>query len=456
MVSGRRYEVAVRRDERWVIDCLAFNEAEARARADELYTDESVMAVRVVRGRFGRDGTSFETVIHQQDRPGTRKEPPVRIATSPSHDAWCETLSDLYGPASRRAIAQLLRNFLDRFAITPTELLHYHRYIRLLERQDELLPHALQRIASLQARARGGDARQRLETLNRLASDASCRAREALKFLSVPQLGPGGLAELHTAAASLPANQAFYVRFAVSRALEDVGGAVEKFDLVGRWAQHLSDPAVPLVDELCAGLLGAASVLQETLGPQPHLAAALGTMADLAFGRASEKIAPRYKPFLALLADARLPETRLVLTERIACELAGDKPLSRDDAAGQRRLFEGLLEKLVHSGLFVGGSAMVEAIARRSRNYDIIGGVEAVRFTSPDPLGRIDQLADLTAKTAGQRQLQAIAGYLMELLDTYAGDPTALAPIRVKIESSGLPTAAKAALLERFPYKSRD
>jgi hypothetical protein len=209
---------------------------------------------------------------------------------------------------------------------------------------------------------------------------------------------------------------------------------------------------IPLIDELCAGLLGAASVLQETLGSQPHLAAALGTMADLALGRASETTAPRFASFLPLLATGRLPETRLVLTERIAREIAGDKPLSRDDKAAQRRLFEALLDKLVDdSGLLIGGSSMVEAIARRSRGYDIVGGVDAVRFTSPDPLCRMDQLADYAAKPLGQRQLQAIAGCLMELLETYAGDPAALAHLRAKIEPMRLAAAAKEALLERLP-----
>jgi len=86
--TARRFEVAVRRGERWVIDCLAFTQVEAQTRADELYADDGVDAVRVVRGRFGSDGTSFETVISEQVRSGKRKEAPLRVAASPSHDAW--------------------------------------------------------------------------------------------------------------------------------------------------------------------------------------------------------------------------------------------------------------------------------------------------------------------------------------------------------------------------------
>jgi hypothetical protein len=451
----KRFEISFRRGERWQIDCLAFTDAEARTRADELYADETVDAVRIARGRFGGDGTSFETVIHEQIRQGKRKEPPVRIAASPSHDAWCKTLDELYGTASRRAIARLLRNFLDRHAITATELLHYHRYIRLLERQDNLLPQALQRIAGLQARARNADARVRLDVLNRFVDEATTRARDALESRAAPRIGEGGLAALNDAIAGLacrPEDQAFYMRFAVSCALETVGGAIEKFDQVTAWIDGVPDISVALIDELAAGLCGAAAVLQEALGPQSHLAAALGTMADLALGRADQKIAPKLAPLAPLLAAGRLPETRLVLLERVERELAGDKPLSRDDAPGQRRLFEALLDKLVDErGLYVGGATMVEAIARRSRGFDIIGGVEAVRFASPEPLARMDQLANLAAKALGERQQRAVATCLAELLDTFDGDRASLAPLRARIEPSRLGPQAKEAVLGRLP-----
>jgi hypothetical protein len=453
--SARRFEVAVRRGERWVIDCLAFTEAEAQARADELYADDSVSAVRIVRGRFGGDGTSFETVIFEQVRSGKRKDPPVRIAASPSHEAWCETLDDLYGPASRHAIGRVLRNFLDRYAIIPTELLHYHRYIRLLERQDNLLPQALQRIAGLQARARTADPRQRLDALNRFVDEATNRAREALDSRAAPRIGTGGLAELNDAVSGLacrPEDQAFYVRFAVSCALENVGGPVEKFDQVAAWIDGIPDQSVALIDELTAGLCGAALVLQESLGPQSHLAAALGTMADLALGRSGQKAVPKLAPLAPLFAAGRLPETRLVLLERVERELAGDKPMSRDNASVQRRLFEGLLDQLVDQrGLYVGGCAMVEAIARRSRSFDIVGGVEAVRFSSPEPLARMDQLATLAAKALGERQQRAIATCLADLLDTYDGDRAALAPLRARIEPTRLVAPAKDAVLGRIP-----
>jgi hypothetical protein len=456
--SARRYEVTVLRDKRWLIDCLARDEDEARARAEELFADDNVAAVRVVRGRFGQDGTSFESVVLERVREARRGKRPVRIASAPEGIAWCDTLDDLYGPQSRRAIARLLRNFLDRYSITPTELLHHHRYIKQLERQDELMGQALQRVAAHQARARDVDLRQRVDVLDRLVNEASARARDALSSRAAPRFGEGGLValakEVATSALS-PSEQAFNIRVAVSRLFEDLGDPAAKMETVAGWkAAGVPAGLVPLIDELAGGLLGAASLLQELVGPQPHLAAALATMADLAAGRSlgTAPAAPLLANFAKLLADPGMPETREILIERVQRELASDKPLSRDDKAGQRRLFNSVLDKLLDEhGLFVGGTAMIEAIARRSRRFEVIGGVEAVRFAAPDPEARLEQLVALASGVLGERQQRAVATYIAEILDRCDSDPAPVAALRPRLEAMVLPDLCKEALLERLP-----
>ena len=452
--SSRRYEVAARRGGRWLIDCLAQSESEARARAEELYRDEAIEAVRVVRARFGHDGTSFKSVLLEQERPKRQGQAPVRIAAAPAAAAWCETLGDLYGRESRHAIARLLRNFLDRYGITPTELLHHHRYMRLLERQENLLPQAVQRMASLQAKARGVEPRVRADAIDRFVEEANARARDALSSRAAPQLGEDGIGSLVAAIASLAkseADQAFYLRFAVSVAWESNSGPADKLAAVGRWAGE-AETFLPLVDELAAGLLGAASLVQEVLGAQPHLAAALGTLADLALGHTADKMPPALAPFADHLGAASLPETRLVLVERIERELASDKPLSRDDGTAQRRQFEALLDKLVDAdGLFAGGPAMVEAIARRSRRLEIVGGVEAMRFRSETVAERLEELLAQAADVLAERQQRAIGTYFAAMLDDFGQHRDAVEAYRSRIGSLPFSDAMKSAILCRFP-----
>lgn len=452
-----RFEVSALRDKRWIIDCLAGTEQEARARAEEIFADDNIDAVRVVRGRFGHDGTSYESLILEQVREARRGERPVRIAATPDDVAWCETLDDLYGPASRRAIARLLRNFLDRYCITPTELLHHHRYIKQLERQDELMGQALQRMAAHQARSRGQDVRPRLDALDRLINEAMARARDALASRAAPRLGEGGLTALADDVAErarAPSDQAFFLRLAVSRVFEDLGGFAQKMETVAGWAA--ADAAasfMPLIDELAAGLLGAASLIQDVLGPQPHLGAALMTLADLAAGRA-DGAAPRPAPAAGLgklLGGGGMQETRLVLLERVQRELASDKPLSRDDTSGQRQLFETLLDKLLDErGLFFGGTAMVEAIARRSRRYAIVGGIEDVRFASDVPLARLEQLVETAAGVLAERQQRALATCMVALLERFDGERVPLAALRPRIAALTLPEPCKTAILDRL------
>ena len=452
--SSKRYEVAARRGGRWLIDCLARSESEARARADELYRDETIEAVRVVRARFGHDGTSFESVLLEQERPKRQGAPQVRIAAAPGEAAWCETLDDFYGRASRRAIARLLRNFLDRYGITPTELLHHHRYMRMLERQENLLIQAVQRMASIQGKARGIEPRVRGDAIDRFVAEANARARDALASRAVPRLGEDGIDALVAAIASVAksvADRAFYLRFAVSLAWEENFGPAEKLAAAGAWA-GASDALLPLVDEIASGLLGAAGLVQEVLGAQSHLAAALGTLADLALGHVEEKMPPALAPFAARLGAASLPETRLVLVERIERELASEKPLSRDDAATQRRQFEALLDKLVDAdGFFVGGPAIIEAIARRTRRLEIVGGVDSVRFRADTVAGRLDELLAHAADVFAERQQRAIGTYFASLLDELGADRAAVETYRPRVGGLPFPDALKGAMLARFP-----
>ncbi|HUZ75201.1 MAG TPA: hypothetical protein VMU87_19625 [Stellaceae bacterium] len=456
--SSRRFEVWALRDKRWLIDSLARNEEAARARADELYADDDIEAVRVVRGRFGNDGTSYETVLTERVRTARRGERPVRIAAAPDEEAWCETLDDLYGPASRQMIARLLRNFLDRYAVTPTELLHHHRYVKQLERQAELMGQAMQRVATHQARLRGLDMRQRLDALDRLVNAAIERSREALASRAAPRLGEGGLKALGeevTGCVPSPSDQAFYLRFAVSRAFEDQGVLGAKMELLTQWAApDLPGQFSPLIDELAAGLLGAASLLQEMLGPQPHLAAALTTLADLAAGRApGESVKPPTLAALArLLGRDGMGETRLVLLERVQRELASDKPLSRDDLAGQKALFNALVDKLIDErGMFAGGSAMIEAIARRSRRFEIVGGIDSLRFASAEPVARLAQLVDVASGVLGERQQRAVATAMAEIIGRYDGEPAALVALAPRIAAVLLPERCKSVLLQSLP-----
>jgi hypothetical protein len=457
---GRRYEVMTQRDGRWVMDCHVATEVDALARAEELYADESIAAIRVVRAHFGGGGDSFETQIMERVREARKGQPPLRLAAAPDENAWCETLADFYGPSSRYAMARLLRNYLDRYQITPTELLHNHRWIKLLDNQESLLPSAIQRMAALQAEQRKLDRRVCTDTIDKFVNEASSKARDALASRAAPKLGEGGLPELAESINERvkdPAEHSFWQRYAVARAFEDMNAFAAKFERAMEWAGAALPPAMlPLIDELCAGAMGAASMIKDTLGNQPHLGAALTALADLAAGQQEPTLAEApagFAAFAGLMSSAAMPETRSVLYDRLQRELATDKPLSRESLLIQRRQFETLMDKLANdTGLLAGGPAMVAALARRSRRFDIVGGVEDVRLTAATPMERIEELLATEKTMVSRRQQQGIGTYLHDAIDKLDGAAAAeLITLRTRIGDTGLPEAMKKALTARIP-----
>jgi hypothetical protein len=457
---GRRYEVMTQRDGRWVMDCHVATEVDALARAEELYADESNAAIRVVRAHFGGGGDSFETQIMERVREARKGQAPLRLAAAPDENAWCETLADFYGPSSRYAMARLLRNYLDRYQITPTELLHNHRWIKLLDNQESLLPSAIQRMAALQAEQRKLDRRACTDTIDKFVNEASSKARDALASRAAPKLGEGGLPELAEAINERvkdPAEHSFWQRYAVARAFEDMNAFAAKFERAMEWAGADPPPAMlPLIDELCAGAMGAASMIKDTLGNQPHLGAALTALADLAAGDQEPTLpgAPAgFAAFAALMSSAAMPETRSVLYDRLQRELATDKPLSRESPLIQRRQFEALMDKLANdAGLFAGGPGMVAALARRSRRFDIVGGVEDIRLAAATPMERIEELLAAEKTMVSRRQQQGIGTYLHDAIDKLDGAAAAeLITLRTRIGDTALPEAMKKALTARIP-----
>lgn len=456
----RYYEVMAQREGRWLIDCLMRSRASAIARAQELFADERIAAVRVVRDRFSITGAAVEAPIFERIREAKRREPPIMVAAGPTDETWCETAVDLYGIAGRRAIANLLRNFLDRFTITPTELLHDPRHLRPLESQDGLIMAAVTRAAHRQATLRGVDFRARRDAINGFIDAAIRRANAARASKTMPVIGAGGLAGLAEAAAARSTNaaeRAFTIRFAVSQKLADANGFGGRLEVVMGWAvPALPPPLLAVIDEFLSGLFGAAVLIRDVIGYQPHFGGMLLAIAELAAGRHDGNgvdAPPALRPLAWLLAHEAMPETRTILIERLQREIASDKPLSREALGPQRQVFDQLLERLIDaSGLFAGGTAMVEAIARRSRRLEIVGGVEPVRFVSADAVARIGQLLDLEKETLADRPARALATYMAEILDRFEGDPATLRPLKAQVERTSLPADAKQAILARLQH----
>jgi hypothetical protein len=454
-----RYEVATRRDGRWAIECARDRESEAIALAKEMLATAAYEAVKVMRERdvFGR--TLIQASVFEASLRG-RDEPPIKLSAPDESDCWCSELDDLYGARSRRVIGQMLRPFLDQFGITPTELLHNVSFGRKLDEAGTLLSSAIHRISLLRANATGESLGESVRFLERLISTALRRTADIRANRRLPVPGPDGLDPIvgRLAAASTdPGERRFLLRCAASLACETERTLLARLVKVLDWTRTAQLPeSVAVIDEMMADCLASASVLQEMLGAQPELGAALSTTVEIARGRpvAEPPRAAKWYPALAAFLLAHpCPQTRTVLLVRVHREIGGDTPLTRGKPADEARVLLSIAAALKDDtiGGYVGGARMVEALIRRWSRLDQPGGFSDMKIPTGAPAERFDALLRAEPDHYGETKKRALATLLLDALREVPVDGRE--PLRRHvgtIEGSKLLTPARRSLLREI------
>lgn len=448
MERVQRFEILSRRDGRWTIEASRVRLDGSIALANELLARKAYEAVRVIRARDVGERTMFETVVYQAERTDD-SEPPIKLAGADDRDCWCGDLEDFYAPPSRRAIGAILRDFLDRAGITPTELLHTPRHFRLLEDTGTLLSAAIQRAARLSAQSGERSMAASVAFLEKAIAQARRRAETSRADRHHPQPEPGALDEFYARIATREGDHLDRLHAAghgIARSLESGRTILVRLDAALGWGRKATTPpAIQAVDSLLADCLGSASVVSELLGRQPDLRSALALAIAIARGQSVEtprQAAPWYGDFASFVAAHAAPETRAILLGRVQRALAGERPLTHGDADTEAAGLGALLDALVDeaTGCFAGGEHMVAALVRRWRRLDKPGGFGDLVLPRGTPATRFRQLVEKEAPVRGLMRQRAVATLLVDALrDIPIDDRQSIRFLLPAVESSGLP-----------------
>jgi len=393
------YEVQIYKSDHWVLDLRFDAEAEALAHARRLLSGGKVDGVRVVRDWRRPDGRHIETEIHAEFRPVSRTVTIVPIDEAPP---LCQTVQDCYGVQSRMVMNRVLRNYVERAVVTPTELLHNHAELARLLNTDNLMPTAVGRVAALQAEKAGTDGRTRRDALYALLHDITERARGASLRKDLPAIAATGFRPAFDAldAGAEPEERDFLARVVLSRELVQMRNWLAKLDFLGELVREdggLADAPLALLDGVIADVLGAPSVVQELLGIQGSLAEALCNLIDLSRGRmaAGDRTEDDRAVHLnELLAFHDLDETRLVILDLVRRQLKGTQPLYRFDPGLEKDAFLEVLRRTITPTGVTGGGPMAEALVLRSLRFLEGGGAKGRRQAIDDVVAGIPEARD--------------------------------------------------------------
>lgn len=418
------FEVQIASDGRWTIETVFHDERSAVARAAQLVKTDAGETIRILKD----DGRWRPRVIFEKAclYGGKQKTTLNNLAEAPV----CSTLADYYGFPARRAIARLLKNFLSLHQVSALELLHDAQLLRDLETRDDLLEHAIGRVASLQTR--GEDKKvyfARIDELSKAFREIYLQARGRLQDRSdLELLRDSGLDALLDK--QRPEGPDAELEIRVGAALAGhTAAAVDWPDKLERLIALFQDSeqadGKAMLDGIIAECLDSSESIGELLQYQPNLGTALCNLTAIARGRAEFADDQRLPAELNRLMQAEdLPLTRGVLRDRVAQSLGGTRPLDKEGRTGDIAVFADLFKALGDYGGIWGGEYMAQSLTRRAQiiygDYDgdlsIGEAVEELLRRMPSNAMRLGYLLDLAGSELGRANEAEILLSLQQMI----------------------------------------
>jgi hypothetical protein len=427
MNAGRaNFEVQVFKTNKWHINEVLPSEESARRKAEELLTQKGTEGVRIVKELiFGNDNRR-ESEIFKQMKEVDKDED---FTVTPVDDApLCEHSSEYYETQARNVMSRLFSKYLEKLEITPLEMLHSHKSLKRAMNLDSMVPSAVDKIASLHARATSTDARKRKDIIYLALDEIQKKARE-IDNKPLPELKGASLddvwAQLDTKVTD-EKERKYLANTALARASANWTGWLGKMTELLPMAKTLKDQrARDMVDEMMSDILIAKTVVKDVIGISKHMGDAIMRMIDLVEGKcqptkfAAEELVELLN---VLFAANALPRAKKVLFDRIERDLKGAGRLTNsEDMAADREIFLQILSRVVTDQGVTGGRSMAFGLTDRWARLINLGGLTGRKKAMEEIR---DKLPSTTRKFV----------YLIAMYDP-AGDPNLTDAITTQLKA---------------------
>ena len=399
MAREETFELQVFQVDHWVTQGHSGNEQDARKQAKSLLSNPNYGGVRILRDLVRGTGKESSSVIYTQMREGPDKE---LIRAQPIDEAaMCAVSADFHKTEARNTMHKVMRQYIEKMVLTPTEIMHNHRELKRVLDFEALVPSAVSRVASIQAREIGEEPQKRNKALFDMINELYEQARLAGERPNLPDLSK--FADLSGVAARLEqivgADQLdYFILVCLSRDLSQTRSWLGKLErLLGLIKDDTNPRSRAVIDRVAADIFGTTDGLRDLLGRQPDLSTALCAVIDVVEGKLQAKgeDTPEVTAQLAeYLSSRELVETRLALLRSVKRQLRGAAPFTRGDLEHQRKAYRDIVLRLMRNGPMLGGGSMADALAHGYQRFVEEGGATGRRLAAARCVTALDTIAD--------------------------------------------------------------
>ena len=378
-MAGVQFEVQTYNNGKWAISEVVPTEESARAKADSLLAQKNVAGVRIIKeSHFASDARRESEIfkkIKEQDKAEDFAIQPIESAPV------CDKITDYYKTAARSTMARLFTKYLEKYELTPLEILHSPSNFKRLMNLDTLVPSAVDKVATLQAKATSEDSRKRRDAIFNAVDQLAKRAREA-DGKDIPELKGSTLDEvLRRIDAKTPDadERTFMANFALVKLSLNWQGLLGKMTYLLPMASSEKDGrAIGMIDEMMADILVAKTIIKDVIGISKHMGDALMRILDLLEGKCAPTkfAAPEVLDMLnALFAADKLPRSKAALIDRVERDLKSVVRLTNSETTtADKEFFNEILARVVTDRGVYGGMPIATGLAERWARLHNIGG----------------------------------------------------------------------------------
>lgn len=379
MFGRATFEVQLFKNGRWAISEVCKSQTVAEKKAADLLALKTTAGVRIIKeSHFGKDNHR-ESEIFKEMKDVKEEED---FSVTPVDEApLCEKVTDFYQTASRSTMGRLFNKYLEKFEMTPLEVLHSHSNLKRMINFETMVPSAVDKIATLHARATGSDVRGRRDEIFDAVEAIAQKARDVDK-MKLPKLEDSSLDDiLRKLDAKFPDEEerAYLANVALARESLNWRGWLGKMAELLPMAQSQQDQrARDMIDEMLADIFMAKTVIKDVIGISKHLGDAILRMIDLVEGKckptrfAAEDLLELLN---VLFAADLLPRTKQVLFDRIERDLRGPVRLTNSEIKTDDDIFfEELVERTITEDYVIGDTPVAAGLTERWARLNNVGG----------------------------------------------------------------------------------